>query len=124
MRAKKIRNGRASKMLLNRRRTALLGASLIAATLALVTTSAPAQQVQLGTANPALWPEAKSQGLIDAKTEARITALLKRMSLEEKVGQMIQADTASVKPEDLRKYPLGSILAGGSSPPVNAPDRS
>jgi beta-glucosidase len=111
-------------MLLNRRRTALLGASLIAATLALATTSAPAQQVQPGTANPALWPEAKSRGLIDAKTESRITALMKRMSLEEKVGQMIQADTASVKPEDLRQYPLGSILAGGSSPPVNAPDRS
>ncbi|MBB6427835.1 beta-glucosidase [Sphingopyxis sp. JAI128] len=67
---------------------------------------------------------AKSQGLIDAKTEARITTLMKRMSLEEKVGQMIQADTASVKPEDLLKYPLGSILAGGSSPPLNAPDRS
>src|SRR3546814_8127261 len=44
--------------------------------------------------------------------------------LREKVGQMIQADTASIKPEDLRKYPLGSILAGGNSPPPGAPDRS
>ena len=39
------------------------------------------------------------------------------MSLREKVGQMIQADTASIKPEDLKQYPLGSILAGGNSPP-------
>ncbi|MFD1105876.1 glycoside hydrolase family 3 N-terminal domain-containing protein [Sphingobium olei] len=50
--------------------------------------------------------------------------MLGKLSLEEKVGQMIQADTASIKPEDLVKYPLGSILAGGSSPPIAAPDRS
>ena len=35
--------------------------------------------------------------------------------LEEKVGQIIQADIASITPEDLRTYPLGSILAGGNS---------
>ncbi|WP_301287145.1 glycoside hydrolase family 3 protein [Sphingobium sp. OAS761] len=85
---------------------------------------AAAQPTQRGIAHPALWPRAKSQGLIDPKTEARVNALLNRMSLEEKIGQMIQADTASIKPEELRTYPLGSILAGGSSPPVNAPDRS
>ena len=111
-------------MLLNRAQTALLGVSLSAATLALWAASAGAQSAEPGKAHPALWPQAKSQGLIDAKTESRITTLLKRMSLEEKVGQMIQADTASIKPEDLRRYPLGSILAGGSSPPINAPDRS
>ncbi|MCJ2187205.1 glycoside hydrolase family 3 protein [Novosphingobium beihaiensis] len=74
--------------------------------------------------HPELWPAAKSPGLVDAKTEARITAIMARMSLREKVGQMIQADTASIKPEDLEKYPLGSILAGGNSPPIDAPDRS
>ena len=111
-------------MLLNRAQTALLGVSLSAASLALWAASAGAQSAEPGKAHPALWPQAKSQGLIDAKTESRITTLLKRMSLEEKVGQMIQADTASIKPEDMRRYPLGSILAGGSSPPINAPDRS
>ncbi|WOF41977.1 exo 1,3/1,4-beta-D-glucan glucohydrolase [Sphingopyxis indica] len=110
-------------MWLNRAQTAFLGASLSAATLAFAA-SAGAEQTPPGVANPALWPTAKSQGLIDSKTEARVTALLRRMSIEEKVGQMIQADTASVTPEDLRKYPLGSILAGGSSPPMGAPDRS
>ncbi|MFC0684097.1 glycoside hydrolase family 3 protein [Novosphingobium clariflavum] len=74
--------------------------------------------------HPELWPAAKSPGLVDAKTEARITAIIARMSLREKVGQMIQADTASIKPEDLKQYPLGSILAGGNSPPIGAPDRS
>lgn len=76
-------------------------------------------------ADPARWPEAKSPAaLVNAKTEAKITALLAKLSLEEKIGQMIQADTASITPEDLRTYPLGSILAGGSSPPIGAPDRS
>ncbi len=61
---------------------------------------------------------------MDAKTEAFVDALLAKLTLEEKVGQMIQGDIGSVKPEDLKTYPLGSILAGGSSPPLGAPDRS
>ncbi|MEV4934340.1 glycoside hydrolase family 3 protein [Sphingobium sp. LSP13-1-1.1] len=92
---------------------------LLAATNAL-----PAQAETRGVADPAKWPQARSAGLIDDRTEAKITALLAKLSLEEKVGQMIQADTSAIKPEDLAKYPLGSILAGGSSPPIGAPDRS
>ncbi|MBB3475507.1 glycoside hydrolase family 3 protein [Sphingomonas sp. BK345] len=75
-------------------------------------------------AHPDRWPAAKSIGLVDAATEAKVTALMKQMTLEEKIGQMIQADIGSIKPEDLRRYPLGSILAGGSSPPLGSPDRS
>ncbi|MBW6529241.1 exo 1,3/1,4-beta-D-glucan glucohydrolase [Sphingomonas sp. RRHST34] len=75
-------------------------------------------------AHPDRWPAAKSVGLVDAATEAKVTALMKQMTLEEKIGQMIQADIGSIKPEDLRRYPLGSILAGGSSPPLGSPDRS
>jgi len=74
--------------------------------------------------NPELWPKASSRGLKDAETEAFVTELMAKMSLEEKVGQMIQGDISSVRPEDLRKYPLGSVLAGGNSPPLGAPDRS
>ena len=40
-------------------------------------------------------------------TERRISALMARMSLEEKVGQVILADIDSIQPEDLRRYPLG-----------------
>jgi beta-glucosidase len=43
--------------------------------------------------------------------------LLAQMTLEEKVGQMIQADIASTTPEDVRTYRLGSILAGGNAAP-------
>lgn len=39
------------------------------------------------------------------------------MTLEQKVGQVIQGDISSVKPADLARYPLGSILAGGNSGP-------
>ena len=89
---------------------------------ALVGTSATAAFAQV--AQPGHWPAAKSPSLIDTATETKIDAWLARLSLEEKIGQMIQADIGSIKPEDLRQYPLGSILAGGSSPPLGAPDRS
>lgn len=76
-------------------------------------------------ADPANWPDVSSpDAMIDAETEAMITRLMARMTLEEKIGQMIQADIASIVPEDLRRYPLGSVLAGGSSPPLGKPDRS
>ncbi len=82
-----------------------------------------AARQQPGVAHPQLWPATRSRGLIDAGTEARITVLLARMSVEEKVGQVIQTDIDSITPKDLRRYPLGSILAGGGSGP-NGNDRS
>ena len=52
--------------------------------------------------------------------DADVRALLSRMTLEEKVGQMIQANSASLKdPSDVEKLFLGSILSGGSSDPKN-----
>ncbi len=40
-----------------------------------------------------------------------------KMTVEEKVGQLVQADILSVTPDDVRKYRLGGILAGGNSKP-------
>lgn len=69
-------------------------------------------------ARPEAWPGASSpQALTDPRAEARVAELLARLSLEEKVGQVIQADISTIRPEDLRDYPLGSILAGGDSAP-------
>ena len=65
--------------------------------------------------HPQWWPQAASHGLIDRATEAKISDLLSRMSLEEKVAQVIQTDITAVTPQDLYRYPLGSILAGGDS---------
>ena len=39
------------------------------------------------------------------------------MTIEQKVGQVVQGDISSVTPADLARYPLGSILAGGNSGP-------
>ncbi|HEX8572369.1 MAG TPA: exo 1,3/1,4-beta-D-glucan glucohydrolase [Allosphingosinicella sp.] len=63
------------------------------------------------------WPAVKSRVQRDAATEARIDAVLKGMSLEEKVGQIIQPDISSITPEEVRRYKFGSILAGGNSSP-------
>ncbi len=64
------------------------------------------------------WPAAKSPSAIsDTNNESRIDALLAQMTIEQKVGQLIQADISAIKPEDLASYPLGSILAGGNSGP-------
>jgi beta-glucosidase len=104
-------------------RRRLLGLSLAAGLLAIASGQASVAEPP-GLAHPDLWPSAKSPGLIDEKTEAFVTELMARMSVEEKVGQLIQGDISSVKPEDLRDYPLGSVLAGGDSPPIGKPDRS
>ncbi len=39
------------------------------------------------------------------------------MTVEQKVGQLVQADISTITPKDLETYPLGSILAGGNSGP-------
>ncbi len=58
-----------------------------------------------------------SCSLVQDPVETRAQELLDRMTLEEKVGQIIQADIASVTPEDVAKYNLGSVLNGGNSAP-------
>ena len=69
--------------------------------------------------HPALWPQAAPALAPDPTLEARINQALSEMTLEQKVGQLIQADIGSITPDDLRHYPLGSILNGGSSSPGN-----
>src|SRR5688572_28818444 len=67
--------------------------------------------------HPENWPRVRGAAAADAAQEARIEVLLRAMTLEQKVGQLIQADIGSIRPEDLRRYPLGSILNGGNSAP-------
>jgi beta-glucosidase len=69
------------------------------------------------TVHPALWPQGHWPLPPDPALEARVKALLAKMSVEDKVGQMIQADIKYVTPDDVRQYRLGSILAGGNSGP-------
>lgn len=55
--------------------------------------------------------------------EARVQDLLKRMTLEEKIGQMSLVDKNSLgKIEDISKYYIGGVLSGaGAKPKVNTP---
>lgn len=49
--------------------------------------------------------------------EERVQDLLGRMTLDEKVGQMVQGERAYATPEDVKTYHLGSMLSGGGSFP-------
>jgi len=78
---------------------------------------APANTADAGAIDPANWPETAWPLAEDAALEQKITDLMATMTVEEKVGQIVQGDIADITPEDLRKYRLGSILAGGNSDP-------
>lgn len=70
-----------------------------------------------GLAHPNLWPRYRYPVTTSAQDEARVESLVARMSLEEKIGQLVQADLCCVTPADVKQYHLGSILVGGNSGP-------
>lgn len=76
-----------------------------------------APQDSAGVARPEIWPAYEYPVPLQADDEARIASLLARMTLEEKIGQLLQADLCCVTPEDVKNYNLGSILNGGNSGP-------
>lgn len=63
------------------------------------------------------WPRIASNVPVDAALEEHVESLLSQMTLEQKVGQMVQAEIQSVMPADVRDYHLGSVLNGGGSFP-------
>ncbi len=67
--------------------------------------------------DPANWPEGRSGVDRDPQVEAFVADLVARMSVEEKVGQVLQADISEVTPELAAEYNLGSVLNGGNSGP-------
>ncbi|CAI0384755.1 unnamed protein product [Linum tenue] len=73
-----------------------------------------------------LWPALAAADYIkyrDPKqpTNARITDLMNRMTLQEKIGQMVQIERTVASPQVMKNYFIGSVLSGGgSSPGVNA----
>lgn len=59
-----------------------------------------------------------AQDLPTAKHDATARSLLSTMTVDEKIGQMIQADTGGlIEQGDIATYHLGSLLSGGSSDP-------
>jgi beta-glucosidase len=69
------------------------------------------------TVDAASWPRVTSPLAPGADIERAIDELLGAMSLEDKVGQVIQPEINSVTPDEVRKYRLGSVLNGGGGWP-------
>ena len=69
------------------------------------------------TANVTVIPQ--SQNTDDKKIDEQVEELISKMTLDEKIGQMTEADYLALKdnPGDLIKYSIGSVLCGGSSDP-------
>jgi beta-glucosidase len=76
--------------------------------------SGHAGRLLLCVAGIALWGTASAH---PAQVEANVKALVAKMTLEQKIGQMVQPDIRSVTPEDVRKFRLGSVLNGGGAFP-------
>ena len=96
---------------------ALFAGTLLAVTSVAAAAGAPARDASRTTIHPDQWPTVQRPLAPDPALEARITTLTAGMTLEQKVGQLIQPDIASITPEDLRHFDLGSILNGGNSSP-------
>ena len=69
----------------------------------------PESDNQAPVVHPKLWPESKSPIGIDARIEDRIDGLLKRMTVEEKVGQVVQPEWKSISPAEVAQYHLSLI---------------
>ena len=48
----------------------------------------------------------------------RVDDLLARMGLDDKIGQMTQAERASITPAEITQFRVGSVLSGGGSAPA------
>jgi beta-glucosidase len=64
-----------------------------------------------------IWPKPAVTSAPNVSIEARVRAIVASMTLEQKIGQMTQADIRSVTPDDVRRYYIGSVLNGGGAWP-------
>lgn len=64
-----------------------------------------------------MWPTLTHAVKKDPAIEQKIDELLARMSVEEKVGQMIQPEIRHLTAQDVKDFNIGSVLNGGGSVP-------
>lgn len=69
------------------------------------------------------WPKAAvpRRGESHSAIEQMVEAILARMTLEEKVGQILQPEITNVSPDEVREYNIGSVLNGGNGRPNRDP---
>ena len=93
----------------------ILAALLVGGSLLIVTSAALAQ---VGAPTASNWPALTDPVKADPAIAVRVKSIMAKMSLEQKVGQVIQGDLGSVSPDDVARYHLGSVLNGGGSDPA------
>jgi beta-glucosidase len=89
---------------------AMLGASLIG------------DPVVAQTVHPEIWPQIPPAVPANPDLDQEVESLLARLTLEEKVGQVLQVERGQVTLQEIRDYHLGSILSGGGSHPTSGND--
>ncbi|MDZ7902437.1 MAG: glycoside hydrolase family 3 N-terminal domain-containing protein [Rheinheimera sp.] len=65
------------------------------------------------------WPALAKALPANAALEQRLNEILSKMTLEQKIAQMIQPEIRDITVEDMRKYGFGSYLNGGGAFPNN-----
>src|ERR1043166_5833325 len=95
------------------RRLGVTGRGWLAAFLLMLALLPAAQSATTAPSAPLPYRDAK------LPVDQRVADLLGRMSLEEKIGQMTQAERGAVAgdPDQIRALRLGSVLSGGGSTP-------
>ena len=105
----------------HRTRTHLAGTLIVTAALAVAVVPAASAQSG-GSAGPAAASTSGTAAYLNPglPVDARVHDLLGRMTLEEKVGQMTQAERGAVDsdPAQITGLQLGSLLSGGGSTPT------
>jgi len=89
--------------------------------------AAQAAELQVGDDSSTIVVNAHGFPYLDRRqpVHKRVADLLGRMTLEEKIGQMTQAERGAVfdDPSLIAEWQLGSVLSGGgSTPPTNTPE--
>ncbi len=51
----------------------------------------------------------------EAAFDQEISAILSKLTLQQKIGQMVQAQMDAITPEEVRDYHIGSVLNGGNA---------
>jgi beta-glucosidase len=68
-------------------------------------------------ASPTVYVPIFQGSTTDQSVSAQVDDLLGQMTIDEKIGQMTQVEKNSMKPGDITKYSIGSILSGGGGSP-------
>ncbi|WP_438862910.1 glycoside hydrolase family 3 N-terminal domain-containing protein [Neptunicella sp.] len=94
--------------------TTLLSAALSAV---LLSSCASSENTEENRSSASLWPSVHSPMEDNQGDRAFVTDLVAKMTVEEKVGQVLQAEIQTISPDEARQYHIGSILNGGGSVP-------